>query len=85
MQCLPPNSPPTVEGNEEETMERTNSVDSHIENTVATETREYFSIYDNPLVQLPHVADPPLRFLMEGQADSSNWTFNHPPDEAVEA
>ena len=23
--------------------------------------------------------------MTEGQADSSNWTFNHPPDEAVEA
>ena len=22
---------------------------------------------------------------MEGQASSSNWTFNHPPDEVVEA
>ena len=65
-------------------MEGLASNDAHIETTSTTETREYFSVYDNPLVQLPPAAEPAFRFLMEGQDGSSNWTFNHPPDEAIE-
>ena len=72
LQVLPPESPPSVEGHEFETMERPAYVDAHIENTAATKTREYFSFYDNPLVQLPPAADPPCQFTTKGQAGSSN-------------
>ena len=65
-------------------MEWLASTDAHIENTLATETREDWSIYNNPLVQMPLADDPPFLFLMEGQAGSSNWMFNHPPDETIE-
>ena len=47
-------------------MEQPAFVDACIENIVATKTREDFSIYHSPLVQLPPAANPPLRFSMEG-------------------
>ena len=61
-----------MEGHEFQTMEQTASTRAHVENTSSTETREYFSVYNNPLVQMPPVAG------------SSNWMFNHPPDETIE-
>ena len=66
-------------------MERLASVDARIDNIVATETIKYFSVCDNPLVEMHPAANLPLRSSTEGQAGSSNQTFNHPPDEAVEA
>ena len=47
---LPPNSPLAMEGHKGETMKRLASADAIIENTSTTETREYFSVYDNHLV-----------------------------------
>ena len=61
-----------MEGHEGETIEWPTSVDDRIENNSATETRKYFFVYDNPLVQLPPTIDQPFRFLTEGQAGSSN-------------
>ena len=57
-----------MEGQEGETMEWPTSVDSRIENTVATETREDLFVYGNPFVQLPPTTDPPFWFPTEGQA-----------------
>ena len=73
-----------MEGQEGETMEWPASADACIENTSSIETREYFSIYDNPLVQLPPMVDTTFHFPTEGQAGPSNWTFNNPPNESIE-
>ena len=67
MQVLPPESPLAIEGQEGVTMELPASADAHIETTSSIETREYFSVYNNPLVQLPPIADTTFHFLMEGQ------------------
>ena len=74
-----------MEGQEGVTMERLTYVDSRMGTTPATETREDFFVYNNPLVQMPPTMDTTFHFSMEGQPDSSNWTVNHPPDETIEA
>ena len=84
LQVLPSDSPPALEGHEGETMKRTTFVDARIETTSATETREYFSVYNNPLVQLPPATNTTFYFQMEGQPGTSDWTVNHPPDQTIE-
>ena len=66
-------------------MEGLASNDAHIETTSTTETREYFSVYNNPLVQLPATKNTTIHFSMEGQPSSSDLTVNHPPNETIEA
>ena len=44
LQVLPPYSPPTMEGQEGETMDLPASADAHMETTSAAETREYISV-----------------------------------------
>ena len=73
LQGLPPDSPPAMEGNRGETMDRLASVDSHVEDVPITKTREEFSAYDNPLVQLPPTTDSTFHFPMEGRPSSSDW------------
>ena len=73
-----------MEGQEGVNMERPTSTDAHIETTLSTKTREYFFLYNNPLVQLPPTMDTTFHFSMEGQPDSSNWTVNHPLDETID-
>ena len=55
-----------MEGHEGETMQRPASVDARIETTSATKSRKYFSVYNNPLVQLPPTTDTTFHFPMEG-------------------
>ena len=50
LQGLPPDSPPTVEGQEGVTMEQPGSANVLIGTALASETREDFIIYTNPLV-----------------------------------
>ena len=57
LQGLSPDSPPTIEGQEGVTMEQLASTNVPVGTTLATETREYFTIYTNPLVQLPPAAN----------------------------
>ena len=59
---LPPDSPPAMEGQEGVTMERLASAEAHMETTLATEPREDFLVYDNPLVQLTPEAAHPFTF-----------------------
>ena len=73
-----------MEGNEGETMEQLDSVDSHVEDVPVTRTREDFSTYDNPLVQWPPTTDSTFHFPM-GQSGSSDWVFNHSLDYTVGA
>ena len=52
LQGLPPDSPPTMEGQECVNMEQPTSADAPIGTSSASETRDDFTIYTNPLVQL---------------------------------
>ena len=70
LQGLPPDSPPTVEGQEGVTMEQAASANVPIGTTLANETREYFTVYMNPLVQLPPAADASVHSPLEGRVDS---------------
>ena len=85
LQVLPPEFPLALERNEGETMDQLDSVDSHVEDVPVTETREAFSTYHKPLVQLPPVADSTFHFQMKFQPISSDWVFNHPSDDTVGA
>ena len=64
-------------------MERPALAEAHIETTPATEPREEFSVYDNPLVQLTPEANTSFHFPMEGRPGSFDWMGNHPPDETI--
>ena len=80
LQGLSPDSTPIAEGQEGITMEQTTSANVPIGTALASETREDFTIYTNPLVQLPPAADvyghPPL----ECHADTPA-----PPDYGLDA
>ena len=65
LQGLPPESPPAMEGQEGVTMERPASAEVHMETTLATEPREEFSVYNNPLVQLTPEANTSFHFPTE--------------------
>ena len=73
-----------MEGQEGVTMERPASVDARIETTSGARTREEFSVYNNPLVQLSPTTDTTFHFSMEGQLGSSEWIGGHPLDESIE-
>ena len=70
LQGLSPDFPPTVEGQEGVTMEQPASTNVPIGTSLASETREYFTIYTNPLVQLPPAADAYVNSPLEGHVDS---------------
>ena len=61
-----------MERKEGVTMEWPASIDARMETAPASETREYFSVYNNPLFQIPPTIDTTFHFLMEGQPGSSN-------------
>ena len=71
LQGLSPNSPPTMEGQEEVTMEQLASTNVPIGTAIASETREYFTVYTNPLVQLPPAANAFVNSLLEGHLDTT--------------
>ena len=50
LQGLSPDSPPTMEGQEGITMEQPSFANVHVGTALASETREDFIIYTNPLV-----------------------------------
>ena len=54
-----------------------------METNPATEPREEFSFYDNPLVQLTLEVNTSFHFPTEGRPRSSEWIGNHPPDETT--
>ena len=72
LQGLPPKSPPTMEGQEGVNMEQPTSADAPTGTTSAIETRDDFTIYTNPLVQLPLAADVFVHSPMEGRIDGPN-------------
>ena len=57
LQGLSLDSHPTVEGQEGVTMEQPTFANASVGTALASETREYFIVYPNPLVQLPLAAD----------------------------
>ena len=61
-----------MEGSKGETMERLASADARMETTPAAKTREQFSIYNSPSVQLPPTMETTFHFSMEGQPGSSD-------------
>ena len=67
---LPLDSPPTVEGQEGVTMEQPASSNVPVGTTLASETREYFGVYTNPLVQLPPTTDVSIHPPLGGHGDS---------------
>ena len=70
LQGLSPDSPPTMEGQEGVTMEQPNSANVPVGTALISETREDFTIYTNPLVQLPPTADASMRLPLEGHVDT---------------
>ena len=80
MQGLPPDSPPIVEGQEGVTMEQPASANVPVGTALASETREDFTVYTNPLVQFPPVADAFMHSPLEGHVDSPT-----PPDYGSDA
>ena len=72
-----------MEGQEGVTMERPASAEARMETTPATEPREEFLVYNNPLVQLSLEANTSFHFPMEGRLGSSDWIGNHPHDETT--
>ena len=80
LQVLSPNSPPTMEGQEGVTMEQPVSVNVLVGTSLASETREYFTVYTNPLVQIPLAADASVHPPLEGRVDSPT-----PPDYGLDA
>ena len=70
LQGLSTNSPPTVEGKEGITMEQPASTNVHVGTTLASEIREEFIVFTNPLVQLPPATDVFVHPPLEGYVDS---------------
>ena len=77
LQGLPLDSPRVVEGEEGVLVEILSSVENCME---LTPPREYFTVYTNPLVQLPPTTDASLHTPLEGHDDVSA-----PPDYGLEA
>ena len=61
-------------------MEQPPSVNVPIGTTLASEIREEFTVFTNPLVQLPPAADASVHLLLEGRVDSIT-----PPDYGLDA
>ena len=74
---LPPDSPPTMEGEEGVTMEIPASIEDHME---LTPPRGNFSTHASPLVQLPPTTDVSVHPLLGGHGDTST-----PPDYGLDA
>ena len=70
LQGLSPDFPPPVEGQEGITMEQLASTSVPIGTTLASEIREEFTIFTNPLVQLPPAANVSVHSTLEGLVDS---------------
>ena len=54
-----------MEGNKGETMDQPNSIDSHVQYVLVTQTREEFSTYDTPLVRHAPTAHSNFHFPIE--------------------
>ena len=80
LQGLSPDSPPIVKGQEGITMEQLASGNVPVGNTLASEIREEFTVFTNPLVQLPPAADVFMHSPFEGRVDSLT-----PPDYGLDA
>ena len=72
LQGLPLDSPLAVEGEEGLNMEQPTSIDDLVRTTSDIETRDDFTIYTNPLVQFPPVANVFVHSPMEGSVDGPN-------------
>ena len=70
LQGLSHDSPPTMEGQEGITMEQPASANALVGTALASETREDFNIYMNPLVQLPPTTDVSIHTSLEGHGDT---------------
>ena len=80
LQGLSLDSPPTMEGQEVITMEQPNSTNVPVGTALASETREDFTIYTNPLVQFPPATDVFAHLPLVGHADTPT-----PPDYGPDA
>ena len=80
LQGLPPDSPPTVEGKKGVTMEQPASANVPVGNSLASETRDDFIVYTNPLVQFPPAVDASVHSSLDGRVDSPT-----PPDYGPDA
>ena len=69
-----------MEGQEGVNMEQPASTNVPVGTTLASETREYFTIYTNPLVQLSPAANASMHSPLEGHVDSPT-----PPDYGPDA
>ena len=69
-----------MEGQEGLTMEQPNSPNVPVGTTLDSENKEYFTIFTNPLVQLPPAADASVHPSLEGHVDSPT-----PPDYGPDA
>ena len=69
-----------MEGQEGVTMEKPASANVPIGTTLASEIREEFTVFTNPLVQLPPIADVSVHLPFEGHVDSLT-----PPDYGSDA
>ena len=59
-----------MEGQEGVTMEQSASANVHIGTALASETKEVFIVYTNPLVQLPLATNASVHSSLEGRIDS---------------
>ena len=66
LQGLSLDSPLTVEGQEEVTMEQPASANVPVGTTLASETRDTLTVYTNPLVQFPLATDASMHLPLEG-------------------
>ena len=66
LQCLPHDSPPAMEGQEGVNIEQPSSANVPIGTALASETREDFTVYTNPLVQFPLATDASMHLPLEG-------------------
>ena len=67
---LPPDSLPIIEGQEGVNMEQPDYANVPIGTSLTSETKEDFTIYTNPLVQLPPAADASVHSSLEGVVDN---------------
>ena len=70
LQGLSPDSPPTVEGHEWVTMEQPTPANVPIGTTLASETKEDFTVFTSPLLQLPLAADASMHSPLECRVDN---------------
>ena len=65
-------SPPPMEGQEGVTMEQPASANVPVGTILASESREYFTIYTNLLVQLTPTTDVSIHLPLEGHVNTSS-------------